>query len=131
MNLFYIFKATKKFYYQGVQNENWKGVLDFLKIKYEKEQDIDKLFKILKKERPDLVSGTGWFYLLEAIKSLLAFTVWRSFVTFILDSIPFGIIYKNIEEAFRTDKSKNKIREIVDSKKNNLVIFKKFEHNFI
>lgn len=98
---------------------DFRKILDFLKIKYEKEDGIDKLFEILKKKRPDLVTGTGWFYLIKLFMELISFDKTKHFYfhNFLREVVPFRTIINNVDGALKTNKLKSSIREIVDSNK--------------
>lgn len=114
-------KEREEIFVNGIKKnlsvDDFKKILDFLKIKYDKDLKIDRLFMILKKERPDLVSGTGWFYLLNLIRDLIDFTKWSLLVSLLLATFPFIIVYNNAKKIQKTKRLKKTIRKIIDSAK--------------
>ena len=96
--------------------DDFRKVLVSLKIEYTEEMDIDQLFKLLKKRRPDLVNGIGWFYLIEIMRGVGVYFVCTSFIALLFVSVPVFLMTSMIHKAKDIKKTKRKIKKIIDSK---------------
>lgn len=112
-------EIEKKFIYglkRELTVEDFRKVLVSLDIKYTEDMNIEKLYQLLKKRRPELVIGTGWFYLLEIMKAVGVYFIFFStvFLALLFSSIP--LISSVIDSGNDMKKTKRKIKKIIDSK---------------
>lgn len=104
----------------GIKREltikDFKKVLSSLDINYSNDMNIQQLYQLLKKERPELVRGTGWFYLLEIMKACGLSILYAGFISILLMSVPITLISSLIDSGKTRNKTKKKIKKIIDSK---------------
>ncbi len=96
--------------------EDFRKVLVSLDIDYSEEMNLEELYQLLKKRRPDLVHGSGWFYLMEIMRAVGVYFVCSSFISLLFVSIPFFLITSIVQSEQDMKKTKKKIKKIVDSK---------------
>ena len=78
--------------------------------------NLEELYQLLKKRRPDLVHGSGWFYLMEIMRAVGVYFVCTSFIALLFVSIPFFLITSVVHSRQDMKKTKKKIKKIVGSK---------------
>lgn len=96
--------------------EDFRKVLVSLDIDCSEEMNLEELYQLLKKRRPDLVHGTGWFYLMEIMRAVGIYFMSTSFIALLFVSIPFFLITSIMHAGKDMKKTKKKIKKIVDSK---------------